>query len=193
MIYRFLFSIVAIIFSIFLINLIPEDNFNNILIPKFIISDIESNYVNTAISKEELNNILSKLKGEKGVLIEKFRLKSNYDFFSNKSYSLYIKRDIPENTKLNVGYKNSDYKIFDFLNIDMEKLWKNSLNMHNPEFFEFSGVIIKNDQKEAYIYFKELLKKVTEGQKIGDYNVLKIFDDGILLYNEYEKRFEVLR
>ncbi|WGS66011.1 hypothetical protein [Marinitoga aeolica] len=193
MIYRFLISIMAIIFSIFLINSIPEDNSNKIIIPKYTISDVNNNYVNTAISAKELNEILSKLKSEKGVLIEHFKLKSNYDFFSNKSYSLYIKRAIPENTKLSKNYKKYDYKIFGFLNIDMNKLWENTLNMHNPEFFEFSGVIMKNSQKKAYIYFNGLLKEVSEGQKIGDYNVLKIFNDGILLYNEYEKRFEVLR
>ena len=193
MIYRYIISIIIIAFSIILMKYDPGNNLQKIITPKYIASNLESVYTDNNISKDELNEIISKLKAEKGVYIEEFRLKSNYDFITNKSYSLYLKRDIPENIKMMIDYEKYNYRVFDFLEIELKKLWEKSDNAPNPDIFEFSGVIIKNNQKKAYIYFKGKLKEITEGLTLGDYTVLKIFNDGVLLYDNYEKNFEVLR
>lgn len=193
MIYRYIISIIIIAFSIILMKYDMGNNLQKIITPKYIASNLESVYTDNNISKDELNEIISKLKAEKGVYIEEFRLKSNYDFITNKSYSLYLKRDIPENIKMMIDYEKYNYRVFDFLEIELKKLWEKSNNAPNPDIFEFSGVIIKNNQKKAYIYFKGNLKEITEGLTLGDYTVLKIFNDGVLLYDNYEKNFEVLR
>ncbi|GAB6189166.1 hypothetical protein JCM30566_09050 [Marinitoga arctica] len=193
MIFRYIISIILITISLIVLNYKIENKTDDLLVPKYIISNLESVYTNNNISIEELNNIISKLKAEKGVLIEEFKLKSNYDFISNKNYSIYIKRDIPENTKIISDYEKYNYNIFNFLEIDLKKYWEKSLDAPKPDLFEFSGVIIKNNKKKAYIYFKGILKEIIEGSNLGDYKVLKIFSNGVLLYNNYEKRFEVLR
>lgn len=193
MIYRYLISFIIIFISIFLVIQKPEKNVKNFILPKFSVSQISDNYVNQRVSFNDLNDILSQLKAEKGVLIEHFKVDSNYNFLDNKNYSVYIKRDIPQNIKYIKDYEKINYKSFDFLDIDMDKIWKNSINIQNSNLFEFSGVIRKNNEKRAYIYFKGLLKEVKENSNLGDFRILKIYDNGILLFNEYEKRFEVLR
>ncbi|SHF28716.1 hypothetical protein SAMN02745164_02172 [Marinitoga hydrogenitolerans DSM 16785] len=192
MIYRYIISAIIIIFSLFFIYHSPEKITKQISTPKFVVSNINENYTSSKITKDQLNEILSKLKAEKGVIIEELKIKNNYDFISNKNYSIYIKREIPENTKTMQDYEKYNYKVFNFLEIDMDKIWKNSGYLQT-NFFQFSGVIVKNKQKRAYIYFKNNLKEIKEGMNLGDYHILKIYNDGVLLYNKHEKRFEVLR
>ncbi|NUU99606.1 hypothetical protein XO12_05670 [Marinitoga sp. 1154] len=192
MIYRYAISIILIILSIIFLTQKPENKKENI-ISYFSVSDIKEEYVNPEIKSEEINEILSKLKAEKGVIIEKIKIDSNYNFDSNTYYSIYIKRNIPTNTKIIKDYELKKYKIFDFLKIDLEKLWQNASDAPNPDFFEFSGVIIKENQKKAYIYFNGVLKEINENMQLGNYSVLKIFNNGVLLFDRNKKQFEVLR
>ncbi|KLO24318.1 hypothetical protein X275_00540 [Marinitoga sp. 1197] len=192
MIYRYAISIILIILSIIILTQKPENKKENI-IPYFSVSDIKEEYINPEIKSEEINEILSKLKAEKGVIIEKIKIDSNYNFDSNTYYSIYIKRNIPTNTKIIKNYELKKYKIFDFLKIDLEKLWQNASDAPSPEFFQFSGVITKENQKKAYIYFNGVLKEINENMQLGNYSVLKIFNNGVLLFDRNKKQFEVLR
>lgn len=193
MIYRYFISIILLIISITLIfNNIDYSDYD-LDIPNYVVSDLPEIIIRDNIEMDELNDILSKIKSEKGILIEEFKLLSNFNFDDNKTYSIYIKRHIPQNIVRMENYEKLNYNVFDFLEVDLDKVWKNSEYAIQTDLFKFSGIIMKNNNKKAYVYFKNELIELNEKMKLGNYRVLRIYSNGVLLYNEYMNRFEVLR
>ncbi|KAF2956733.1 hypothetical protein [Marinitoga sp. 38H-ov] len=193
MIYRYILSIMLLILSIILFYNNDDNNYNLLNIPNYVISDLPETIIKDNIKVDEINEILSKIKNEKGVLIQEFRVYSNNNFDNNKTYSIYIKRQIPQNIEKLKNYEKLKYNTFGFIEIDLDKVWENSNYVIQTDLFTFSGIIIRENEKKAYVYFKDELLELSEKMKIGDYIILKIYNNGVLLYNEYMKRFEVLK
>ncbi|MBM7558639.1 hypothetical protein [Marinitoga litoralis] len=193
MIYRYFISIILLIISITLIFNNFDYSDYDLDIPNYVVSDLPEIIIRDNIEMDELNDILSKIKSEKGILIEEFKLVSNFNFDDNKTYSIYIKRHIPQNIVRMENYEKLNYNVFDFLEVDLDKVWKNSEYAIQTDLFKFSGIIMKNNNKKAYVYFKNELIELNEKMKLGNYRVLRIYSNGVLLYNEYMNRFEVLR
>ncbi|APT76220.1 hypothetical protein LN42_07365 [Marinitoga sp. 1137] len=117
------------------------------------------------------------------------------DIFDN-SYDIYIERQIPENVKvINIQLeKQNKYKnFFQGIDFDVDELWKEKNFLPESEILKFAGVVENEGNLIGYVYIGNQLIKLKNGEIKNDKRVIKIFKDGILLYDNNKKRFEVLR
>lgn len=189
------FLLILFFFVFLLINKLENDHFE--FNPSI---NIVHNYNLNDIKKVDLLKYLEEIYDSKNLIYEiKINREDNRVFEFGDNYSLFIysdklSYDIDLTDDLKSKYDNLEYDVFNEIKITKSQLWNNKhffKIINNNEIF-FSGYSVSKDNiKKAFIYFYNELLSLKVGDVFGEFYVLEIFDDGVLLINK-ENQLEVI-
>lgn len=147
--------------------------------------DINDNF-SSKVLQEKFDEIL-----HSQLLIENLNLSRNTEYFfdlpDDFTFSVYFSKPQFQHIAVKTQLSSSFFQntsIFNSFKIELNDLWneKEIISKYDKSGIEFSGYYQnEKGEKVGFLYYFDELLKVSVGDKIGEDQILEVFEDGILI------------